>query len=180
MKRCSWVENTPQIYLDYHDKEWGVLNLDEHYLFEMLVLESFHTGLSWLIILKKRKDFEKAFDNFDVHKIIAYDDDKIKELMNNEKIVRNALKIKATISNAKAFLVIQKEFGSFKNYLEGYFDQIYYQEDEATTSVYSDTISKDLKKRGFKFLGSVTLHSYLQAVGLINAHQEGCFLKNNK
>ncbi len=180
MKRCYWVENAPQIYVDYHDNEWGVLKLDEKYLYMMLVLESFHAGLSWLIILKKREDFIAAFDNFDVNKVANYTEEKYDELMNNEKIVRSSLKIKATISNSKLFIEIQKEFGSFKNYLMTYFEKVVYVEPDATTSVFSDAISKDLKKRGFKFVGSVTVHSYLQAIGLINSHQKSCFLYKNE
>ena len=179
MKRCNWpaFENNP-IYVDYHDFEWGVASYEDRYLFEMLVLESFHCGLSWLIILKKREAFREAFDNFDAKKIVQYDENKIDALMNNKNIVRNKAKILATISNASAFLRIKEAFGSFKDYIWSftnhkivYGDGIHFQ----TTNALSYQISKDLKKRGFKFMGSVTTYSYLEAIGVMNNHMKDCF-----
>lgn len=176
MKRCRWAENVPEIYQKYHDIEWGTPVYDDRQLFEMLVLESFHTGLSWLIVLKKRESFKEAFDDFDVIKISEYDEFKVQALLNNPKIIRNENKIRSTISNAAAFLKIQQEFGSFSKYLWGFTNhQVQIQSVDLTTSELSDCVSKDLKKRGFRFMGSVTTQSYLQAVGLIWAHEKDCF-----
>lgn len=176
MKRCRWAENVPAIYEQYHDTQWGTPVYDDRELFEMLVLESFHTGLSWLIVLKKREDFRLAFDNFDAEKISEYDESKIQALLNNSKIIRNENKIRSTLANARAFLRIQKEFGSFCSYLWGFVNnQAQIQSVELTTSELSDQVSKDLKKRGFRFMGSITTQSYLQAVGVIWAHEEDCF-----
>ncbi len=182
MQRCHWptLEKSP-IYMDYHDHEWGVPSWEDGYLFEMFVLESFHCGLSWLLILKKREAFRKAFDHFDAHKIAQYDDDKIAELMENTGIVRNKAKILATVQNARAFLETVQEFGSFSNYLWGFTENrvVHFPFDGVTThNELSDTVSKDLKKRGFKFMGTVTCFSYLEAVGIMNNHAEYCFLYN--
>ncbi len=179
MKRCSWpnLENS-QIYMDYHDNEWGVASRDDAHLFEMFILESFHCGLSWLLILKKREAFRKAFDNFDADKIANYGEEKIAELLLNQDIVRNKAKILATIQNAKAYLNVVKEFGSFANYLWGFTDNkvMYYPFDGVTTkNELSDKVSKDLKKRGFKFMGTVTCFSYLEAVGIMNDHSCDCY-----
>ena len=176
MNRCKWCNLDNLKYVDYHDSEWGILNLDEHYLFEMLVLESFQAGLSWECILNKRKAFTQAFDNFDIDKIINYDEVKINSLLNNKDIVRNKLKINATINNALIFKTIEKEKGSFKNYILKYFKEYPIYEVGKTTSVISDNISNDLKKRGMKFVGSTIIYSYLQAIGLINSHELDCFL----
>lgn len=176
MNRCKWCNLENSEYVDYHDSEWGILNLDENYLFEMLVLESFQAGLSWECILNKRKAFAQAFDNFDIDKIINYDEAKINSLLNNKDIVRNKLKINATINNALIFKTIEKEKGSFKNYILKYFKEYPIYEVGKTTSVISDNISNDLKLRGMKFVGSTIIYSYLQAIGLINSHENDCFL----
>ncbi len=175
--RCKWpnLENN-EIYIEYHDNEWGVESHDDRYLFEMLVLESFHCGLSWLIILKKREAFKKAFDNFDVYKVSEYKEDKINELLNNKDIVRSIAKINATISNALAFIKIINEFKTFDNYIWSFTNNKVVKEKEVkSTNLLSDNISKDLKKRGFKFMGSVTTYSYLEAIGVMNNHQINCF-----
>lgn len=176
MNRCKWCNLENSKYVDYHDSEWGILNLDENYLFEMLVLESFQAGLSWECILNKRNAFAQAFDNFDIDKIINYDEAKINSLLNNKDIVRNKLKINATINNALIFKNIEKENGSFKNYILKYFKEYPIYEVGKTTSVISDNISNDLKLRGMKFVGSTIIYSYLQAIGLINSHENDCFL----
>lgn len=177
MNRCKWCNVNNPLYVEYHDNEWGVLNLDEKYLFEMLILESFQAGLSWECVLNKRKYFKEAYDNFDIEKIINYDDVKIEKLMNNKNIIRNKLKIKASINNAKVFIDIEKEFDSFKNYLLGYFKEYPVKEVGKTTSSISDELSKDLYKRGMRFVGSTIIYSYLQAIGLINSHDENCDVK---
>lgn len=176
MNRCKWCNLENSKYVEYHDSEWGILNLDENYLFEMLVLESFQAGLSWECILNKRNAFAQAFDNFDIDKIINYDEVKINSLLNNKDIVRNKLKINATINNALIFKTIEKEKGSFKNYILKYFKEYPIYEVGKTTSVISDNISNDLKLRGMKFVGSTIIYSYLQAIGLINSHENDCFL----
>ena len=175
--RCKWCNLNNPLYVDYHDNEWGVLNLDEKYLFEMLILESFQAGLSWECVLNKRKYFKEAYDNFDIEKIINYDDVKIEKLMNNKNIIRNKLKIKASINNAKVFIDIEKEFDSFKNYLLGYFKEYPVKEVGKTTSSISNELSKDLYKRGMRFVGSTIIYSYLQAIGLINSHDDDCDVK---
>ena len=177
MNRCKWCNVNNPLYVEYHDNEWGVLNLDEKYLFEMLILESFQAGISWECVLNKRKYFKEAYDNFDIEKIINYDDVKIEKLMNNKNIIRNKLKIKASINNAKVFMDIESEFGSFKNYLLGYFKKYPIKEVGKTTSSISDELSKDLYKRGMRFVGSTIIYSYLQAIGLINSHDENCDVK---
>ena len=184
MKRCKWVDETNELYVKYHDTEWGVPSYDDHYLFEMLLLESFQAGLSWITILKKREAFREAFDDFDVIKVSQYDETKILSLMSNQKIVRNQLKIRAAVNNAKIFIQIQQEFGSFSNYIWSFTDGkiIYNENDELpTTSSLSDQISADLKKRGMKFVGSTIIYSYLQAMGVINDHETTCdFYKRSK
>ena len=178
MKRCNWpsLENSV-IYQEYHDHEWGVPSYEDRYLFEMIVLEAFHCGLSWLIILRKREAFRKAFDNFVPEIVGSYSEDKINELVNNKDIVRHIGKIKAAINNANRFMEIQKEFGSFSTYIWSFTDQqvMYLENDEfVTKSELSDSVTKDLKKRGFKFLGSVTVYSYLEAIGVMNNHSSLC------
>ena len=143
----------------------------------MLILEGFQAGISWECVLNKRKYFEDAYDNFDIEKIVLYDEVKIEELINNKNIIRNKLKIKASIENAKIFMNIESEYGSFKNYLLGYFKEYPVKEIGKTTSSVSDAISKDLIKRGMKFVGSIIIYSYLQAIGLINSHDEDCDVK---
>lgn len=172
MNRCKWYNLNNPLYVEYHDNEWGVLNLDEKYLFEMLMLESFQAGLSWECVLNKREFFKEAYDDFDIEKIVLYDDAKIEELSNNKNIIRNKLKIKASINNAKVFMDIESEFGSFKNYLLKYFKKYPIKEVGKTTSSISDELSKDLYKRGMRFVGSTIIYSYLQAIGLINSHDD--------
>ena len=174
MKRCSWCNLDNPKYVTYHDQEWGVLNLEDSYLFEMLLLESFQAGLSWECVLNKRDDFREAFDQFDYKKIASYQDDKFFELKNNPKIIRNSLKIKASVENAKIFQDIQKEFGSFEAYLKTFWNGAILYENNVTTNSLSDQISKDLKVRGMKFVGSTIIYSFLQAVGIINSHLKDC------
>ncbi len=175
-QRCRWCNLKNELYVEYHDNEWGIPNFEDKYLFEMLILESFQAGLSWECILNKREDFRRAYDNFDIEKIIHYDDKKTNELLGNKKIIRNKLKIKASINNAKIFKNIVLEFGSFYNYLRQYTgDNLIYEIDK-TTSEISDDISNDLQKRGMKFVGSTIIYSYLQAIGVINSHEKGCYL----
>lgn len=176
MKRCKWCNLKNEKYIKYHDEEWGVPNFDDKYLFEMLILESFQAGLSWECVLNKREAFEKAYDNFDIEKIINYDETKILELSENKNIIRNKLKIKASINNAKVFKNIKEEYQTFYNYLKSYTnDKIIYENDK-TTSPLSDAISKDLIKRGMKFVGTTIIYSYLQAIGVINSHENDCYL----
>lgn len=177
-KRCQWAEDVEEIYVKYHDEEWGVPCYDDQKLFEMLVLESFQAGLSWITILKKRENFRKAFDNFDVEKVSKYDDEKVEELRNNSGIIRNKLKINAAINNANVFMEIQKEFGSFSNYIWGFTDNKVLKDSEEnymTNSPLSDLITKDLKKRGMKFVGTTIIYSYLEAIGVIDNHTHECF-----
>ena len=179
--RCRWVNLNNELYVKYHDEEWGVPSHNDNYLFEMLMLESFQAGLSWECILNKREDFRKSFDNFDYKKISNYDENKIDELMSNEKIVRNKLKIKSNIKNAKIFIDIQKEFGSFDKYIWSFSNNkiIINKNDKFNpTSELSDRISKDLKKRGMNFVGSTIIYSYLQAIGIINDHELKCYYRN--
>ena len=174
MKRCKWCNLDNPIYIKYHDEEWGVPNFDDKYLFEMLILESFQAGLSWECVLNKRESFRKAYDNFDLDKVCSYDDKKINELLDNKDIIRNKLKIKASINNANIFRDIKNEYGSFYNYLKVFTkDKIIYETDKTTNDL-SDAISSDLKRRGMKFVGSTIIYSYLQAIGLINSHEKEC------
>ena len=174
--RCKWCNLKNPLYIKYHDEEWCKPNFDEHYLFEMLILESFQAGLSWECVLNKREDFKKSYDNFDIAKITNYNAQKIQELLKNEKIIRNKLKINATINNSKIFKSIQKEYGSFNNYLKTFTKDITIYEIDKATSELSDTISKDLIKRGMKFVGSTIIYSYLQAIGAIYSHDKECFM----
>ena len=179
MKRCCWVNESNEVYVKYHDEEWGRASYNDRYLFEMLLLESFQAGLSWECILKKRESFRKAFDNFSYEKIAKYDDCKVEELLNNKEIIRNKLKIKASINNAKIFIDIKKEYGSFSNYIWHFTNNcvIVNKDDKLkTTSPLSDEVARDLKKRGMKFVGSTIIYSYLQAIGVINDHELACFL----
>ena len=177
--RCAWAQGTnDELYIDYHDSQWGVPCHDEYTLIEMLILESFHAGLSWLLILKKRENFRLAFDDYDLKKIAGYGEDKFIELMNDASIVRNRLKIAATITNAAKILDIKKEFGSFEKYIWGFTNgNIVHNMDDKfrDRTELSDKVSKDMKKRGMKFLGTVTVYSYLQAVGIVNDHEIFCF-----
>ena len=177
MNRCKWVNEKNILYVKYHDEEWGVPNYDDNYLFEMLVLESFQAGLSWECVLNKREAFRKAFDNFDYTKIVNYKQSKINELLNNKDIIRNKLKITSTINNAKIFIDIQKQYGSFSNYIWHFTNnKIIKNTDDIVraTSPLSDEISKDLKKKGMRFVGSTIIYSYLQAIGIINDHELDC------
>lgn len=178
MKRCFWVDEKSEIYTKYHDEEWGVPKYDDRDLFELLILEGFQAGLAWITVLKKREAFRNAFDNFDVKKVSKYNEDKVNELMQNPGIIKSRNKIEAAISNAKIFMQIQKEFGSFSNYIWGFTDNkvIKNMTDEFPVKTeLSDRISKDLKKRGMKYTGSVIIYSYLQAIGVVNDHERGCF-----
>ena len=174
--RCKWCNLKNDLYVKYHDEEWCQPNFDDKYLFKMLILESFQAGLSWECILNKREAFEKAYDNFDIDKICNYDDKKIAELLANKNIIRNKLKILASINNAKIFKNIQKDYGSFYNYLKTFTNNKVFYEIEKNTSNLSDNISKDMQKKGMKFVGSTTIYSYLQAVGIIYSHDKDCFL----
>lgn len=177
--RCGWCEKD-DLYRKYHDEEWGKPVYDDETIFEFLVLESFQAGLSWYTILKKRENFEKAFDNFDYQKIAKYADKKIEKLMNDEGIIRNRLKILATISNAQKFMEVQKEFGSFSKYIWDFVGGkplINHPEklsDVPATTDVSDALAKDLKKRGFKFLGSTVVYAHMQATGMVNDHLVSC------
>ena len=177
MKRCKWLNEKNEKYVYYHDHEWGGANYDDDYMFEFLILESFQAGLSLETILNKREKFKKAFDNFDYKKIANYDENKINELMTNSGIIRNKLKIKAAINNAKIFMDIQKEFNSFSNYIWSFTNNKIIKninDDFKTTSELSDRVSKDLINRGMQFVGSTIIYSYLQAIGVINDHETTC------
>lgn len=176
MKRCTWCNLNNPKYIEYHDNEWGKLNTDEKYLFEMLILESFQAGLSWQCILNKREAFKEAYEDFDIDKVIEFDEEKVEQLRNNPNIIRNKLKIKASISNAKIFKSIQEEYQTFYNYLCTFTHGKINYEAGKTTSTLSDSISNDLKKRGMKFVGSTIIYSYLQAIGVIYSPEKDCFL----
>ena len=177
-ERCKWCNLKNTIYIEYHDSEWGVLNLNEDYLYEMLILEMFQAGLSWECVLNKREFFRKAYDNFDIDKVCLYNDQKIEDLISNKYIIRNRLKINASINNSRIFKKIQKEFGSFKNYLLSFTKGEVFYEIGKNKSNLSDIISKDLINRGMKFVGSLIIYSYLQAIGIIVSHEKNCFLFN--
>lgn len=175
-KRCSWCNLKNPKYIDYHDNEWCQPNFDDQYLYEMLILESFQAGLSWECVLNKRENFRLAYDYFDLEKVCHYDDEKMTELLNNSGLIRNKLKIKASINNSKIFQTILQEYDSFYDYLKTFAgEQILYETDK-TTNALSDAISKDLQKRGMKFVGSTIIYSYLQAVGIIYSHDKDCYL----
>lgn len=175
-KRCSWVNLNNPLYIDYHDNEWGKPLYDDKRLYELLILESFQAGLSWECVLNKRENFRKAFDNFEIDKVVKYDDVKINELLNNPGIIRNRLKIKATIKNSMVYKNIQDEYGTFAKYIWSFTEGEVVYEDFTlrTTSPLSDMISRDLKKRGMTFVGSTIIYSYLQAMGIINGHTKEC------
>ena len=178
--RCKWCNLDNPLYVKYHDEEWCHLNLDDNYLFEMLLLESFQAGLSWECVLNKREAFRQAYDNFDLDKVCSYSDDKINELLNNKDIIRNKLKIKASINNARIFIDIKKEDGSFRAYLKTFTNEKVIYEIDKTTNELSDNLSKDLQSRGMKFVGSVIIYSYLQAIGIIYSHDKECYLYKMK
>ncbi len=175
MQRCKWCNLNNPLYVKYHDEEWSVPTHDDKKLFELLILESFQAGLSWECILNKRENFKKAYDNFDIDKIINYDDKKINELKQNKGIVRNKLKIKASINNAKIFKQIAKEYGSFAKYIWHFTNNQIIYEKHQTSSYLSDKISNDLKNKGMTFVGTTIIYAYLEAIGIINTHEENCF-----
>ncbi len=175
-KRCKWCNLKNELYVEYHDKEWCVPNFDDKYLYEMLILESFQAGLSWECVLNKRQSFRKAFDDFDLEKVISYDEEKVQELLSNKDIIRNKRKILASIKNSKIFKDIVCEYGSFYNYLRRFTKDKTIFEIDKTTNDLSDAISNDLQKRGMTFVGSVIIYSYLQAIGIIYSHEKECFL----
>lgn len=180
--RCAWCEKD-DLYRNYHDQEWGKPIYDDETIFEFLILESFQAGLSWYTILSKRENFRAAFDDFDYQKIAQYSDEKVEELIQNAGIIRNRLKILATINNAQKFMEVQKEFSSFSKYIWGFVNHQpiinrpkTLKEVPATTEI-SDALAKDLKKRGFKFMGSTVLYAHMQATGMVNDHVEDCWIK---
>ncbi len=178
--RCFWVTDS-KLYQEYHDNEWGQPVYDDKTLFEFLVLETFQAGLSWITILNKRENFRKAFDNFDYKKIAKYPESKYESLLQDASIVRNKLKIRSTILNAQLFIEVQNDFGSFSKFIWSYVDgkaiinHFEKREEVPATTLLSDIISKDLKKRGFKFVGSTVIYAYMQAVGVVNNHTIDCF-----
>ncbi len=178
--RCCWANPRNERYIRYHDEEWGIPVHDDRKLFEMLILECFQAGLSWECVLNKRDAFRVAFDNFDPEKVSAYTEDKLEALRSNPSIIRNRLKIQAAVTNAWAFLEIQKEYGSFSDYIWHWTDGKVVCETGRTSSELSDCISKDLKKRGMKFVGTTVIYAYLQAVGVLCSHEQGCFLANQE
>ena len=180
LNRCGWCEGD-ELYEAYHDNEWGVPVYDDDTIFEFLILETFQAGLSWITVLRKRENFREAFDNFDYKKIANYSEEKIQELLQNPGIIRNKLKVRATVTNAKAFMEVQKEFSSFSKYIWDFVDGDPIQNEledyknaPATTAI-SDKLSKDLKKKGFKFVGSTVLYAHMQATGMVNDHEISCF-----
>lgn len=180
-KRCPWVDLTKPDYVEYHDKEWGVPVHDDRLLFEFLTLEAAQAGLSWYTVLKKREHYRLAFQNFEPEKVAGFNKHKIDKLLMDPGIIRNRLKIEAAVNNAQRFLEVQKEFGSFSEYLWGFVggkpinNTIRKLSDYAATSIESDALSKDLKRRGFKFLGSTICYAHMQATGMVNDHVVGCF-----
>ncbi|WP_377891105.1 DNA-3-methyladenine glycosylase I [Alkalihalobacillus sp. R86527] len=180
MSRCGWVSDE-KIYIDYHDFEWGIPVFDDDKLFEMLILEGAQAGLSWITILKRRESYREAFDNFDVKAVASYSEDKIQELLSNDGIIRNKLKVRGAVKNANAFLRIQEEFGSFSSYIWKYVEgepiinRWRSDEEVPAQSELSKKVSKDLKKRGFTFVGPVIIYSFMQAVGILNDHTMNCF-----
>lgn len=178
LPRCKWCNIANPVYVRYHDEEWGVPCHDDQNLYELLILESFQAGLSWETILNKREHFRKVYDGFDIDKVCSYDDEKIDLLMADKGIIRNRRKINASIKNSRIFREIQRECGSFDKYIWAWTDGkiIYENEPAVTRSPLSDAISEDLKKRGMSFVGSTIIYAYLQAIGVINAHSDACYL----
>ena len=180
VKRCKWADYN-DLMKEYHDKEWGTPQHNDKMLFELLILEGMQAGLSWNTVLQKRDNFRKAFDNFDHNKIIRYKENKIEELMRNEGIIRNRLKIQSVITNAKSFIKVQEEFGSFNKYIWDFVNNKSVHnswkklEDLPSNTEFSNRISKDMKKRGFKFIGTTIIYSFLQAIGVVNDHTTDCF-----
>ena len=179
--RCEWANPANRLYVDYHDTEWGVPSFDDAHLFEMLLLEGAQAGLAWETILNKREGYRTAYDDFDPVKVAAYNEAKVAELLNNPGIVRNRLKIRASVSNAQHFLEVQREFGTFDTYIRGFvnnktiINRFREMSEVPATSPESDALSKDLKKRGFKFVGSTIIYAHMQAIGLVNDHLITCF-----
>ena len=182
VNRCSWVNMKNPLSIQYHDFEWSVPQHADKNLFEMLMLECFQAGLSWECVLNKREGFRQAFDDFDVEKISRYEEEKCTQLLSNPNIIRNRLKIQACVTNSRIFMQIQKEYGSFDTYIWGFTEGKAMIEscDLRATSPLSDQISKDLKQRGMKFVGSTVIYAYLQAVGILNAHEKGCDCSKGK
>ena len=180
LNRCGWCEGD-ELYEAYHDNEWGVPVYDDDTIFEFLILETFQAGLSWITVLRKRENFREAFDDFDYKKIANYSEEKIQELLQNPGIIRNKLKIRATVTNAKAFMEVQKEFSSFSKYIWDFVDgdpiqnEVEDYKNAPATTAISDKLSKDLKKKGFKFVGSTVLYAHMQAIGMVNDHEISCF-----
>lgn len=183
--RCAWCEKD-DLYRDYHDNEWGIPVYDDDKLFEFLVLETFQAGLSWYTILRKRENFRTAFDNFNFIKVARYGEEKVQDLMQDAGIIRNQLKIRATISNAVAFMKVQEEFGSFSKYIWGFVNfmpivnEYRTMENLQATTPLSDEISKDLKRRGFKFVGSTVVYAHMQATGMVDDHMHYCWKRQQK
>lgn len=177
--RCRWCNLLNPLYVAYHDQEWGMPEYDDAKLFEFLILESFQAGLSWETILKKRENFRRAFDNFDPQLIQDYEDAKIEKLMADPGIIRNRRKIEAAIHNARIFLRIQEDWGSFRNYIWHFTDGNIIYEVDRTSSPLSDIIASDLKARGIKFIGTTIVYAYLQAIGIIYSHEPQCYLYQN-
>ena len=179
-QRCWWCGEDP-LYMAYHDEEWGVPVKDDDALFEFLILETFQAGLSWITVLRKRENFRAAFDNFNYKKIAAYSEEKIHSLLHDAGIIRNKLKVRATVTNAQAFMKVQEEFGSFSDYIWGFVDgkpiqnRLTTKDEVLANTPLSDAISKDLKKRGFKFVGSTVVYAHMQATGMVNDHLTSCF-----
>lgn len=184
MERCAWVSDSP-LYIKYHDEEWGKQEHNDRKLFECLILEGAQAGLSWITVLKKRKHYRKVFDNFDVQKISEYNDIKIEELMADAGIIRNRLKVKSAIRNAKVFMKIQSEFGTFDKYIWGFVNDkpihnCFAENEQPAKTELSDVISKDLKRRGMNFVGSTIVYAYMQAIGMVNDHTRNCYLYAEK
>ncbi len=181
IRRCDWVPEGNELYKNYHDTEWGVPLHDDSFLFEAIILDGVQAGLSWLTVLKKRKHYRKVYDNFDVLKVSQYNSEKIEKLLNDKGIIRNRLKVNSSISNAEAFIKIQKEFGSFDKYIWGFvngrtiINKWENLKEIPTSSEESDLMSIDLKKRGFKFIGTTICYAFMQATGLVNDHTIDCF-----
>ena len=181
--RCGWCVGDA-LYEAYHDQEWGKPVYDDDTIFEFLILETFQAGLSWITVLRKRENFKDALDAFDYKKIASYDESKLEELMQNEGIIRNKLKIKATVTNAQAFMKVQEEFGTFSKYIWAFVDgkpiknKVKNYKEAPANTVISDALSKDLKKRGFKFVGSTVIYAHMQATGMVNDHEVDCFRYN--
>lgn len=180
--RCKWCNTGNPLYIRYHDNEWGLPCHEEHALYELLILESFQAGLSWETVLNKREHFREVYDQFDLDKVCDYDEEKIGQLLADPGIIRNRLKVRASIKNSRIFRKIQEEYGSFDAYIWSWTEGriLYENRPEITTSPLSDAISKDLKKRGMTFVGSTIIYAYLQAIGVINAHSEECYLYKGK